>query len=155
MEGLSRATGIEMTHVPYKGAAPLKQELMAGRIELGGDQLSTSLGEIRAGKLKALAVSASRRVPELPDVPTAREQGFPMLEADGWNGFFVPAKTPREVIERLHREVVAAVKHPETAKRLRDMGAEPVGSSPAEQEAILRRQMDQFRPIIKEMRIEN
>jgi len=155
MEGLSRATGIEMTHVPYKGAAPLKQELIAGRIELGGDQLSTSLADIRAGKLKALAVSASRRVPELPDVPTAREQGFPMLEADGWNGFFVPAKTPREVIDRLHKEVAAAVKHPETAKRLRDMGAEPVGSSPAEQEAILKRQMDQFRPIIKEMRIEN
>jgi tripartite-type tricarboxylate transporter receptor subunit TctC len=67
----------------------------------------------------------------------------------------VPARTPREIVERLQKEVVAAVKHPETAKRLRDMGAEPIGSTPAEQDAILKRQMDQFRPIIREMKIEN
>jgi len=154
-EALSRSGGIEMTHVPFKGAAPLKQELIAGRINIGGDQLSTSLADIRAGKLKALATSSAKRVSELPDVPTVRELGFPVLEAEGWNGFFAPARTPREAIERLHKEIAAAVKHPETAKRLRDMGAEPVGSAPAEQEAVLRRQMDQFRPIIKEMRIEN
>jgi len=154
-EALSRSGGIEMTHVPFKGAAPLKQELIAGRINIGGDQLSTSLADIRSGKLKALATSSAKRVSELPDVPTVRELGFPVLEAEGWNGFFAPARTPREAIERLHKEIAAAVKHPETAKRLRDMGAEPVGSAPAEQEAVLKRQMDQFRPIIKEMRIEN
>jgi tripartite-type tricarboxylate transporter receptor subunit TctC len=154
-EAYARAAGIEMTHIPFKGAAPMKQELIAGRINIGGDQLSSSLADIQAGKLKALATSASRRVAELPDVPTARELGFPVLEADGWNGLFVPGKTPREIIERLNKEVVAAVRHPETAKRLRDMGAEPIGSTPAEQDAILKRQMDQFRPIIREMKIEN
>jgi tripartite-type tricarboxylate transporter receptor subunit TctC len=154
-EAFSREAGIEMTHIPFKGAAPMKQELIAGRINIGGDQLSSSLADIKAGKLKALATSASRRVDELPDVPTARELGFPVLEADGWNGLFVPAKTPRDVIDRLQKEVVAAVKHPETSKRLRDMGAEPIGSTPAEQDAILKRQMDQFRPIIREMKIEN
>ncbi|HEU5177284.1 MAG TPA: tripartite tricarboxylate transporter substrate binding protein [Burkholderiales bacterium] len=153
-EALSRAANVQMTHVPFKGAAPLKQELIAGRIHLGGDQLSSSLADIKAGKLKALATSASRRIPELPDVPTVRELGYPVLEADGWNGFFAPAKTPREIIERLSREAAAAVKHPEVAKRLREMAAEPVGSSGAEQEAIFKRQMDQFRPIIKEMKIE-
>ncbi|HEU4925236.1 MAG TPA: tripartite tricarboxylate transporter substrate binding protein [Burkholderiales bacterium] len=129
-EALSRAAGVEMTHVPFKGAAPLKQELIAGRINLGGDQLSTSLADIKAGKLKALATSASRRIPELPDVPTVRELGYPVLEA------------------------AAAAKHPDVAKRMREMAAEPVGSSGAEQEAIFKRQMDQFRPVIKEMRIE-
>jgi len=153
-EALSRAAGVEMTHVPFKGAAPLKQELIAGRIHLGGDQLSSSLADIKAGKLKALATGASRRIAELPDVPTVRELGYPMLEADGWNGFFAPAKTPREVLERLNREFATAVKHPDVAKRMREMAAEPVGSSGAEQEAIFKRQMDQFRPIIKEMRIE-
>jgi tripartite-type tricarboxylate transporter receptor subunit TctC len=153
-EALGRAASVEMTHVPFKGAAPLKQELIAGRIHLGGDQLSSSLADIKAGKLKALATSASRRIPELPDVPTVRELGYPVLEADGWNGFFAPAKTPREIIERLSKEAAAAVKHPEVAKRLREMAAEPVGSSGAEQEAIFKRQMDQFRPIIKDMRIE-
>jgi tripartite-type tricarboxylate transporter receptor subunit TctC len=153
-EALAREAGVEMTHIPFKGAAPLKQDLIAGRVNLGGDQLSSSLGDIKAGKLKALATSASRRIPELPDVPTVRELGYPILELEGWNGFFAPAKTPREVIERLNKEVAAAVRHPEVSKRLRDMAAEPVGSSPAEQEAILKRQMDQFRPVIREIRID-
>jgi len=153
-EALSRQTGIEMTHVPFKGAAPLKQELIAGRVQVGGDQLSSSLADIKAGKLRALATNASKRIAELPDVPTVRELGYPALEADGWNGFFAPAKTPREVIARLQKEVAAAVKHPEVAKRLMEIGAEPVGSTPAEQDAILKRQVEQFRPIIKEMRIE-
>jgi tripartite-type tricarboxylate transporter receptor subunit TctC len=151
---LAKEAGIEMTHIPFKGAAPLKQDLIAGRVSLGGDQLSSSLGDIKAGKLKALATSASKRIAELPDVPTVRELGYPILELEGWNGFFAPAKTPREVLDRLQKEAAAAVKHPEVAKRLRDMGAEPVGSSGAEQEAILRRQMDQFRPVIREMKIE-
>ena len=153
-EALSRAASVEMTHVPFKGAAPLKQELIAGRINLGGDQLSSSLADIKAGRLKALATSASKRIAELPDVPTVRELGYPVLEAEGWNGFFAPAKTPREIVERLNRELASAVKHPDVAKRLRDMAAEPVGSSGAEQDAIFKRQMDQFRPIIKEMKIE-
>jgi len=113
-----------------------------------------SLADIKPGRLKALATGASRRIAELPDVPTVRELGYPMLEAEGWNGFFAPAKTPREVLERLNREFATAVKHPDVAKRMREMAAEPVGSSGAEQEAIFKRQMDQFRPIIKEMRIE-
>ena len=154
-EALSKQTGIEMTHIPYKGAAPLKQELIAGRLHVGGDQLSSSLADIKAGRIKALATNASKRIADLPQVPTAREQGFAILEADGWNGVFAPAKTPRPVIERLQKEIAAAVKHPDVEKRLRDIGAEPVGSSPAEQDAILKRQVDQFRPVIKEMRIEN
>ena len=123
-------------------------------MNFGGDQLSSSLADIKAGKLKALATSASRRIAELPDVPTVRELGYPVLEAEGWNGFFAPAKTPREAIDRLHKEISTAMRNPEVAKRMRDMAAEPVGSSPTEQEAIFKRQMDQFRPIIKEMRIE-
>jgi tripartite-type tricarboxylate transporter receptor subunit TctC len=87
-------------------------------------------------------------------VPTVRELGSPVLEADGWNGFFAPAKTPREALERLNKEIVAAVRHAEVAKRLREMAAEPVGSTGAEQEAILRRQMDQFRPIIQQVKVE-
>src|SRR2546423_3771117 len=154
-EALSRDTGIQMVHIPFKGAAPLKQELIAGRINIGGDQLSSSLADIKAGKIKALATNASRRISDLPEVPTVRELGYPLLEADGWNGLFVPAKTPREIIDRLQRETAAAVRNPETAKRLLEIGAEPVGSSPAEQDAILKRQVEQFRPVIKEMKIES
>src|SRR5205085_10083605 len=100
-EALRMKTGIDMTHIPYKGAAPLKQELIAGRINVGGDQLSSSLADIKAGKIKALATNAAKRIVHRPEVPTTRELGFAFLEADGWNGLFVPAKTPRAVIERL------------------------------------------------------
>jgi tripartite-type tricarboxylate transporter receptor subunit TctC len=153
-EAFKRDAKVEMTHVPLKGAAPLKQELLAGRIEVGGDQLSSSLQEIRSGKLRALATNASKRIPELPDVPTVRELGYPGLEMDGWNGLFAPAKTPREVIDRLQREVAAAVRHPDLVKRFGELGAEPVGSSPADQDAILKKQLAQFRPVIKEMKLE-
>jgi tripartite-type tricarboxylate transporter receptor subunit TctC len=141
--------------VPFKGAAPLKQELLAGRLQIGGDQLSTSLAEIKAGTLKALATTASKRVAGLPDIPTVRELGFPSLELEGWNGLFVPGKTPREIVERLQKESAAAVRHPDVARRLLELGAEPVGSNAAAQDEILKRQMDQFRPIIREMKIES
>jgi tripartite-type tricarboxylate transporter receptor subunit TctC len=153
-EAFKRDAGIDMTHVPLKGAAPLKQELLAGRLQFGGDQLSSSLADIRAGKLRALATNSSKRIPELPDVPTVRELGYPSLEVEGWNGLFAPAKTPKEVIARLQRETAAAVRHPDLVKRFAELGAEPVGSSSAEQDAVLRKQMDQFRPIIKAMRLE-
>ena len=154
-EAFKKATGVEMQHVPFRGAAPLKQDLLAGRIQVGGDQLSTSLAEIKAGTLKALATTASKRVAGLPDVPTVRELGFPSLELEGWNGLFVPSKTPRDIVDRLQREAAAAVRHPEVSRRLIELGAEPVGSSAAAQDEVYKRQMDQFRPVIKEMNIES
>ena len=153
-EAFKRDAKVNMEHVPFKGAAPLKQEMLAGRIQVGGDQLSSSLAEIKVGSLKAIATTASKRIPALPDVPTVRELGYPSLELEGWNGLFAPAGTPRPIIDRLQREVAAAVRHPEVARRLAELGAEPVGSTPAEQDAILRRQMDQFRPVIREMKLE-
>ncbi len=150
-EVIKRDGKIEMTHIPLKGAAPLKQELLAGRLQLGGDQLSSSIGDVKKGTLKALATNGSQRIATLPDVPTAREMGFPRIEAEGWNGLFVPAKTPRDIIDRLARETAAAVRHPEVMKRFAEISAEPVGSSPAEQDAILKKQVAQFRPIIQEL----
>ena len=152
-EAFKRAAKVDMEHIPFKGAAPLKQELLSGRIQIGGDQLSTSIAEIKAGTLKAIATTASKRISILPDVPTVVELGYPMLELEGWNGVFAPAKTPKEIIDRLNKEIIAAVRNPELAARLNDMGAEPVGSTPAEQTAIFKKQMDQFRGVIKEMKM--
>jgi len=151
-EALKRENKIEMTHIPFKGAAPLKLELLSGRLQLGGDQISSSLQEIRKGTLKALAVNSTRRTPALPDVPTVRELGFASIEANGWNGLFAPAKTPKEVIDRLQREVAAAVKQPDIVKRLNDLAAEPVGSTPAEMDSVLKGQLTQFRPILQELK---
>ncbi len=153
-ESFKREAKVDMEHIGFKGAAPLKLELLSGRIQVGGDQLSSSLAEIKAGTLKVLATTASKRIALLPDVPTVRELGFPTMELEGWNGLFAPAKTPKDIIERLHREVVAAVRHPDLVKRFAELGADSAGSSPAEQDAILRRQMDQFRGVIRDMKLE-
>jgi len=153
-ETFKRDARVDMAHIAFKGAAPLKLELLSGRIHVGGDQLSTSLAEIRAGQLKALATNGSKRIAILPDVPTVREQGFASLEFEGWNGLLAPAKTPRAVIEKLQRETAAAVRHPEVQKRFSDLGAEPVGSSPEESKAMYLRQMKQFTPVIREMKLD-
>ncbi|PUE30415.1 hypothetical protein B9Z39_02585 [Limnohabitans sp. JirII-29] len=153
-EAFKRDAKVEMEHVPFKGAAPLKQELLSGRIQIGGDQLSSSLAEIRNGSLRAIATTASKRIGSLPDVPTVRELGFASLELEGWNGVFAPAKTPKDIIDRLQKEIAAAVRNPEVMKRLADLGADPVGSTPAEQDAMLRRQMDQFRSVIRDMKLD-
>jgi len=153
-ENFLRQAKVEMTHVPFKGAAPAKQELVAGRINVGGDQLSSSLAELKAGTLRGLATYGSKRIPELPDIPTTRELGYPMLEADGWNGLFAPGRTPREIIDRLSKEAAAATKHPESARRLKELAAEAIGSTPEEQDAILRKQIAQFRELTRGMKFE-
>jgi tripartite-type tricarboxylate transporter receptor subunit TctC len=153
-EAFKRDAKVDMAHIAYKGAAPLKLELLSGRIQVGGDQLSTSLAEIRAGQLKALATAGSKRIAALPDVPTVRELGFPALEFEGWNGLLAPAKTPRAVIEKLQRETAAAVRHPDVQKRFSELGAESVGSSSKEQTEIVLKQMKQFTPVIREMKLD-
>jgi tripartite-type tricarboxylate transporter receptor subunit TctC len=153
-ETFKRDARVDMAHIAFKGAAPLKLDLLSGRIQVGGDQLSTSLAEIRAGQLKALATNGSKRIAELPAVPTVRELGFASLEFEGWNGLLAPAKTPRAVIDKLQRETVSAVRHPDLQKRFSDLGALPVGSTPEEQKAMYLGQMKQFTPVIKEMNLD-
>ena len=109
---------------------------------------------IRAGQLKALATNGSKRIAVLPDVPTVRELGYGSLEFEGWNGLLAPANTPRAVIEKLARETAAAVRHPDAQKRFNDLAAEPVGSSPEESKAMYMRQMKQFAPVIREMKLD-
>jgi tripartite-type tricarboxylate transporter receptor subunit TctC len=150
-EVLKRDAGIKMDHVPYRGAAPLVTDLIAGRVQFGGDQLSSSLERVRSGQIKALGVAT--KAVALPNVPTARELGFPNLELQGWNGFLAPKGTPEPVIARLQQEIAAAVKHPDVYKRMTDVGAEPSGSTQAEMREMLRRQVAQIRPVVEELKL--
>jgi tripartite-type tricarboxylate transporter receptor subunit TctC len=150
-EVLKRDTGIRLEHVPFRGAAPLVTELLSGRIQFGGDQLSSSLERVRTGQLKALAVAT--RSSALPDVPTVTQLGFPNLELRGWNGFFAPKGTPDAVVARLHQEIAAAAKHPDVQKRMTDVGAEPSGSSQAEMRAMLREQIAKVKPVVEELKL--
>jgi len=152
-ELLKRDAGIKMDHVPFRGAAPLVQELLSGRIQFGGDQLSTSLQHARSGALRPLAVQSATRSPALPDVPTVREQGFAFLELQGWNGFFAPAGTPDAIIARLHKEIVAASKDSNIRARMEQVGAEPGGSSQEEMRKMLREQISKVKPVVEELKL--
>jgi tripartite-type tricarboxylate transporter receptor subunit TctC len=150
-EVLKRDAGIKMDHVPFRGAAPLVTELLSGRIQFGGDQLSSSLERVRGGNLKALAVATKSAA--LPQVPTVRELGFPNLELQGWNGFLAPKGTPEAIVARLHQEIAKVVKHPDVQKRMTDVGAEPSGSTPAEMRDMLSKQVAQVRPVVEELKL--
>jgi tripartite-type tricarboxylate transporter receptor subunit TctC len=150
-EVLKRDAAIKMDHVPFRGAAPLVTELLSGRIQFGGDQLSSSLERVRTGQLKALAV-ATKSV-ALPNVPTVRELGFPNLELQGWNGFLAPKGTPDVILARLQEEIAAAARHPDVRKRMEEVGAEPSGSTSAEMRDMLREQVAKVRPTVEELKL--
>jgi tripartite-type tricarboxylate transporter receptor subunit TctC len=145
---LEREAGIELDHVPFPGAAPLVADILAGRLQFGGDQLATSLDHVRSGRLKGMAVLAPERSPALPDVPTVGEMGFESLNLQGFNGFLAPAGTPREVIDRIREAVVAAASQPDIEERMVQMGAQISASTPEEFEEMLREQVAQMRPLV-------
>lgn len=155
-EVLKRDGNFPMDHIPFRGAAPLVQDMLAGRIQFGGDQLSSSLAHIRGGALRPIATLAASRASALPDVPTVREQGFPNAEMLGWNGFFAPARTPEAVLARLQAEIAAAARHPPLATRIQELGAEPGGNSSAEFTAQVHGQVAAMRPLVQslQMRVE-
>jgi tripartite-type tricarboxylate transporter receptor subunit TctC len=152
-EVLKRDAGIKMEHVPFRGAAPLVQELLSGRIQLGGDQISTSLAHVRSGSLTGLATLSPTRTVPLPDMPTVREQGFPNMELFGWNGFFAPAKTPPAVIAAIQAEMAKAARDPEVKRRLAEVGAEVMGSTSEELGKVVREQVAVVRPLVEELKL--
>jgi tripartite-type tricarboxylate transporter receptor subunit TctC len=152
-ELLKRDAGIKLDHIPFKGAAPLVQELLSGRIQFGGDQLSTSLQHAKSGSLRPLAVQSATRSAALPDVPTVREQGFAFLELQGWNGFFAPAGTPDAILARLHKAIVAASQAPDVRAKMAMVGAEPGGSTQEEMRQMLREQVSKVKPVIEDLKL--
>ncbi len=122
--------GVQMVHVPYKGSAPAVQDLIAGQVQLMFDNLPPSLPQIRAGKLRALAVTSATRAPALPDVPTIAEAGLPGFEASSWFGILAPAGTPPAIVAKLNTEIGKWLATPEAQEKLRSQGASPAGGSP-------------------------
>jgi tripartite-type tricarboxylate transporter receptor subunit TctC len=131
-EMLKARTGVDMTHVPYKGSAPAVQDIVAGRVDLFFDALITSGPQVRAGKLRALAMASPNRASQFPDVPTMAEAGFPGVELDFWFALYAPAATPQPIISRLNSEFVKAMRAPEVSKFFGDLGLDVITSTPAE-----------------------
>jgi tripartite-type tricarboxylate transporter receptor subunit TctC len=118
-------TGIDIVHVPYKGAAPAMNDLIAGHIPMMFDNMPAVLPQVQGGSVRAIAVAGAQRASALPDVPTVAEQGVPGFEAFAWFGMVAPAKTPVPVLETLQREVAAILKMGDVQKRFAELGADP------------------------------
>ncbi|HYF19628.1 MAG TPA: tripartite tricarboxylate transporter substrate binding protein [Ramlibacter sp.] len=147
MELLKSMTGTHVVHIPYRGAAPAMQDLLAGQVDMMFDQSATAIAQIRAGKVKPLAVNTPQRMAALPDVPTIGEllKGF---DGSGWQGIWVPAGTPTPVIQRLNQSVVKALAVPDVRKRFTDAGLEVVGSTPEQTRQKVERESAKWKDVI-------
>ena len=141
--------GVDMTHVPYKGSAPALVDLVGGQVQLMFDNLPSSLPQIKAGKLRAIAVTSAQRAPALPNVPTIAESGLPGYEASSWFGIVAPAGTPPAVINRINAEINQWLRAPETAEKLLAQGAIAAGGSPEQFAAHIRAETDKWAKVVK------
>jgi tripartite-type tricarboxylate transporter receptor subunit TctC len=152
-ELLQQKAGIKLIHVPYKGASPALNDLLGGQIAMGFMTSLSSVPYFKSGKLRALAVAAPQRMPQLPDVPTMAEAGFPGVEMNSWSGLLAPAKTPPEIVAKLNREAVKALQSPDVHEKLVSQGALVVGSSPQEFAAYLAREYDSYGKLINSIHL--
>jgi tripartite-type tricarboxylate transporter receptor subunit TctC len=148
MELLKSMTGINVVHVPYKGGGPAMTELLAGQVQLLFNSIPSVLPQVKAGRLKALAVGSARRSPAMPDVPTVAESGVPGYEYATWYGLFAPAGTPRPVIAQLNKAVAAALKNPELAQSLAAQGSEPNPTTPGELARFVKSEHDRWSRVV-------
>jgi Uncharacterized protein conserved in bacteria len=143
-EMFKQRAGIDLIHVPYKGAAGAIQDVMAGHVSLSLMTSVSAVPFIKDNKVRALAVAAPKRLPQLPNVPTMAEAGMPGFEVDSWNGLLAPKGTSPAIVEKLHAEVVKALADAEMRAKLIDQGAIVVGSSPADFKAHIRKEVDHW-----------
>lgn len=129
-ELLKSMAKVDIAHIPYKGAGPMLIDLIGGQVQIGFDNLPSTIGHIRSGKVRAIAVTTPKRSPVAPDIPTMAESGLPGYEVSAWFGLLAPAGTPKAVIDVLYANITAILKQPEVVKQLYDLGAEPGGLTP-------------------------
>ncbi|RAI34927.1 Bug family tripartite tricarboxylate transporter substrate binding protein [Rhodoplanes roseus] len=144
-----QSTGIAGTHVPYRGSAPMLQDLLAGNIDFTIDTVPGLMSFITAGTVRALAVTGKGRAASIPDVPDNAEAGIPDIEMGSWLAFLAPAGTPRAIVARINAEVDAALKEPELAQRIRDLGAVPTGGTPESLAAFMAAETAKWKSVIE------
>jgi len=148
MEMLKSEAGVDITHVPYKGSAPAVSDLLAGQVQMMVDGLPSALPHVKAGKLRAIALTSLHRAPSLPGLPTIAET-YPGFYADAWSGLFAPRGTPQPVVDKLSAEVQRILKLPDVREKLMALGAEPVGSTQAEFTAHVKREIDKWAKVVR------
>jgi tripartite-type tricarboxylate transporter receptor subunit TctC len=149
-EAFKKLAGVQMTHIPYKGSSQAHADLLGGQAQVMFDTTSSAIGQIKGGKLRALAVTSPKRSPELPDVPTLAEAGFPGLEMTTWYGVFAPAGTPKDVVAKLYAEITAVLKSPDVQKRIIGLAGEPGAMTSAEFAELNRADYDRYGKLIRD-----
>lgn len=150
MELLNRMAGLQLVHIPYKGTAPSILDLVAGRVSVTSASAISTMPHVRAGRLRALAVSSAKRSPSVPELPTVAEAGVPGFAVDQWYALFAPAGTPKEIVAKLYGEIAKAVAHEDTRTRLLAMGLDPVGMPPDEFTAYLKTETVKWGKLVRE-----
>ncbi len=145
----TQMTGTDIVHIPYKGSAPAVTDLLAGQTNMMFDNIPSSLPHIKAGKLRAIATTGSKRDPALPDVPTIAESGVPGYESGVWFGLAAPAATPKDIIQKLNAAAVQGAKSPEFVKRMTDLGYNIIPGTPEEMAKMLEAELKRWGPIVK------
>ncbi len=153
MELLQQKLGLQMTHVPYKGAAPALNDVLSGVVALKYDTIATSSGHIRNGRIKPLAIASLKRSPLMPDVPTIAESGLPGYQGILWMGVLAPAGTPRDIVDMMNRGLRTTLRDPGVLKQLEANGVEIVGNTPAEFEKLIETELRQWADLIKSSNI--
>jgi tripartite-type tricarboxylate transporter receptor subunit TctC len=146
-------TGTDIVHVPYKGAGPMMQDLLAGNVDMAFDGMGTSANQIKAGKLKPLAVSSGTRNPMLPDTPTLKELGIQDFDVTSWYAMWVPKGTPKEVVDKLYAEVVKTLAMPDIKKLWDSQGATAPAMPPAEFAKFQRAEIERWGKVVRDAKI--
>ncbi|MDP3413674.1 MAG: tripartite tricarboxylate transporter substrate-binding protein, partial [Polaromonas sp.] len=147
---LSKSGGIDWQHIPYKGGGPLMSDAVAGHVPLAIGSVFVTKPHIDSGRLRPLAVTTSKRAPELPNVPTVAESGFAGFDAPAWWAILAPAKTPPEVIKRMNEEVNKALKNPDIANKLSAQGIDILGGTPEAARVFIDKQIDTWAKVVKD-----
>jgi len=143
-------TGTQMQHIPYKGSGPMIPDLLAGTIQLAFENITTAYPQVKGGRLKALAVTSSKRSFVAPDVPTMAEAGLAGYDISSWQAMYAPAATPREIVARLHAETAKILRTPENQKKLSELGLDAGGMSPDELLALMRSDIPRLGKVVRE-----
>jgi tripartite-type tricarboxylate transporter receptor subunit TctC len=150
LELFRMSSGIQVIHVPYKGGAPALAELIGGQVQALFSIAIAALPQVKAGKVRALAITSARRSAVAPELPTVAEVGFPGFEVVGWFGWLAPVKTPGDIVSRLHSEIVRVLQLPEIRERLLGLGADPVGDTPPQFAAYIKSEREKWAQVIRQ-----
>jgi len=149
-EFLKTVLGIKMTHIPYKGTGPGLIDVMAGHVPMMFSSVTAAIELVKSGRLRPVAITSTKRYPQLPSVPTFSESGYPQLVIGSWYAIWLPARAPESVVSKLHADIARVLNLPEVRNRITELGGEPVGNSPADFDAFQKAEMARWARVIKE-----